>query len=55
MLRGTEPPDRKETGERWVKWFLQNPDLEMSWGGLNLDKMTMPQLEVFKNQTKSEE
>ena len=55
MLRRNEPPDRKETGERWVKWFLQDPDLEMSWGGLNLDKMMMPQLEVFKTWTKSEE
>lgn len=55
MLRGNEPPDRKEIGERWVKWFLQDPDQEMLWGGLNLDRMTMPHLEVFKTQTKSEE
>lgn len=33
----------------------KDPDLEMSWGGLNPDKMTMPQLEVFKTWTKSEE
>ena len=53
MLRGNEPPDRKEIGERWVKWFLQDPDKEMLWGGLNLDKMMMPHLEVFKTWTKS--